>query len=168
MSYIGKYASSFSIENDVTPHVEATLVIDVRQYITNESKPDKFKGGLGAWAVASPVAQKSLLPVAEAHLRANPDGHVAFGCRLGQDRSPALARELERRMLVNPPGAPPTHHEELVKAQAKQVKAGHVAGLLYFLGLPVPTVKYQCVTSHGPYLVCGADCHNAGKLADLD
>lgn len=98
MSYIGKYASSFSIEKDKRPHVPATLVLDVRPYVNNADAP----AGKTAkeWAVQCPGARKYLLPMAEAHLRDNPDGHVAFGCRLGSDRSPALAAELERRVTT--------------------------------------------------------------------
>ena len=47
---------------------------------------------------------KELLYRAERHLEENPAGHVAFGCRLGQDRSPALAQELNRRMTVKAHG----------------------------------------------------------------
>lgn len=103
MSYTGKHASSFSIEKDGGPRVAgATLVIDVRPYIDNKDCPTGKT--IGQWAIQCTNAVKYLLPHAEAHLRDNPDGHVAFGCRLGQDRSVALARELERRMKANPPG----------------------------------------------------------------
>lgn len=137
MSYTGKYASSFSIEKDEAPRVPATLVIDVRLYISNNDCPSGKSNA--QHAITCTNAVRYLLPHAEAHLRANPDGHVAFGCRLGSDRSPALAAELERRMQANPPVL--THHEELVKA--------------------------QCVTFHGPHLVCASECVNAHKLADL-
>jgi RNase adaptor protein for sRNA GlmZ degradation len=92
--FVGEYASSFSFDNDGGPKVDhATLVIDVRDAIKNKSyssKADKQRHILRQG--------KALLLAAEKHLRQTPGGHVAFGCRLGHDRSVTMARELNRRI----------------------------------------------------------------------
>lgn len=89
-----QWASNFSDENG-EPDPRATLVLRVHHEIKNP--PDSTSEQRRRHAVRHPFGRK-MLALAMRHLAENPEGHVAFGCRLGHDRSKALADELTRRM----------------------------------------------------------------------
>jgi len=92
---VAKAASSFSIQNG-RPQEGATLVIDVRKAIP--SPENGYSSNSKAKRAYIVRMGRVLLAEAEKHLATTPGGHVAFGCRLGQDRSPTMAAELNRRM----------------------------------------------------------------------
>lgn len=102
---VGRHASSFSWEHNGGPVVEeATLVLDARVIQSPKHGYEDGKSAKRRYILQHPMGRKVLIAQALRHLAETPGGHVAFGCRLGQDRSVVLAEEVNRIMTKQKEG----------------------------------------------------------------